>query len=152
MIKIQMQRKSGDFGFEARDENGHLLQTDSSLENGGSDFGFRPMQLLLAALGSCSAIDIVSILKKQRQTINSFEMVIEGEREQGTIPSLWKEVKMLFVVSGDIDAEKAQKACALSIEKYCSVAETLRRGGATIRWELKVKNGQVIGADINKVR
>jgi putative redox protein len=79
-------------------------------------------------------------------------MVIEGEREQGTIPSLWKEVKMLFVVSGDIDAEKAQKACALSIEKYCSVAETLRRGGATIRWELKVKNGQVIGADINKVR
>lgn len=138
MITIRMERQSGDYGFVALDGNGHRLQTDSSAENGGTDFGYRPMQLLLAALGSCSAIDVVGILKKQRQTIGGFRMEIGGEREPGAVPSLWKAVHVSFLLQGDIDEEKARKACALSIEKYCSVAETLRRAGATITWQLTV--------------
>ena len=43
---IEMERKTGDFGFQAKDENGHILHTDSSIENGGSNYGFRPMQLI----------------------------------------------------------------------------------------------------------
>lgn len=74
MNRIEMERKTGDFGFQAKDENGNILQTDSSIENGGSNYGFRPMQLILAGLGSCSAIDMVSILKKQRQTIDNFKI------------------------------------------------------------------------------
>ena len=138
MISIQMERVEGDFGFEARDQNGHLLRMDSSTEHGGNGSGLRPMQVLLAALGGCSAIDVVSILKKQRQSIESFKIKIEGEREEGTTPSLWKKVKINFDLAGAIDADKAKKACALSIEKYCSVAETLRRAGAEIRWDLNV--------------
>src|SRR5664279_87895 len=137
---IEMERKTGDFGFEAKDENGNILHSDSSIENGGSNYGFRPMQLLLSALGSCSAIDIVSILKKQRQTVEEFRIRIEGEREQNTIPSLWKSVAVLFELQGNIDIEKAKKATALSIEKHCSVAETLRRGGTEITWHVKVVN------------
>ena len=144
MIRIQMERRSGDFGFEARDEGGHLLHTDSSRENGGNDYGFRPMQLLLAALGSCSAIDIVSILKKGRQQIDAFEIVIEGERESGGLPSLWKEVRMQFFLTGALQEGLTYRACALSIEKYCSVAETLRRAGASIRWELRINNKTII--------
>jgi putative redox protein len=143
MIKISLERTQGDYGFEALDEKGHSLLTDSSSENGGLDAGFRPMQLLLAALGSCSAIDIVGILKKQRQQIGDFRMEIEGEREPGVIPSLWKKIAIQFHLSGEIDQEKAERAAALSIEKYCSVAETLRRAGATITWRVNVKNKQL---------
>lgn len=95
------------------------------------------MQLLLAALGSCSAIDIVSILKK-RETIDHFKIEVKGEREKDVIPSLWKEVSVTFFLWGDVDAEKAKKAADLSIEKYCSVAETLRRSGTNITWKTKI--------------
>src|SRR5688572_11062887 len=117
MIKILMERKQGEFGFEARDENGHIIQTDSNKENGGTDFGFRPMQLLLVALGSCSAIDIVQILKKQRQKIEDIHITIEGEREENVIPSLWKNIFMSFRLEGDLGEEKGLRACDLSIEK-----------------------------------
>lgn len=135
---IEMERKTGDFGFQAKDENGNILQTDSSIENGGSNYGFRPMQLLLAGLGSCSAIDMVSILKKQRQTVEGFKIKIAGEREKNKIPSLWKSVEITFELQGNIDTEKARKAASLSMEKHCSVAETLRRGGTEITWNVKV--------------
>ncbi|MEI9955176.1 MAG: OsmC family protein [Ferruginibacter sp.] len=65
MIEINLHRVSGDFGFEAKDANGHTVHMDTSDESGGQNFGFRPMQMLLAGLGGCSAIDIVMILKKQ---------------------------------------------------------------------------------------
>jgi putative redox protein len=137
-MKITLERKSGTFGFEAKDEAGHLLQTDSSLQNGGSDFGFRPMQLLLAALGGCSAIDMAGILQKQKQEITDFSIEIDGEREPDVTPSLWKKVNVTFQLSGAIDADKANRAADLSMQKYCSVAETLRRGGTEITWTTKV--------------
>lgn len=124
--------------MEAKDEAGHLIQTDTSLANGGTDFGFRPMQLLLVALGSCSAIDLVSILNKQRQKIDDFSIEIHGEREKEVVPSLWKSVSVAFHLTGEIDSDKAEKAAALSMEKYCSVAETLRRSGTSITWAIKV--------------
>lgn len=144
MVTIRLSRNSAPFGFEVVDEKAHTLHTDSSSESGGGDAGFRPMQLLLGALGACSGIDIVSILQKQKQEIEVFEMEISGEREQGVTPSLWKEVHVVFQLSGSIDFEKAQRAADLSMEKYCSVAETLRRAGTKISWKVKVngKHGQ----------
>ena len=138
MIEITLNRVQGDYGFEAKDALGHIVQTDSSIENGGENYGARPMQLLLMGLGSCSGIDIVSILKKQRQTVEGFSINIKGEREKGKEPSLWTKVHVVFELKGAIDEEKAKKACALSVDKYCSVAETLRRAGAEITWEVKV--------------
>ena len=138
MIEINVNRKYGDFGFEAKDVNGHTIQMDTSPESGGDNFGIRPMQVLLMGMGGCSAIDIVMILKKQRQTIDDFSMKIEGEREDTKDPSLWKNVNIVFELKGDIDIDKAERACELSINKYCSVAETLRRGGTRITWEVRV--------------
>jgi putative redox protein len=143
MIQVTLERRGGDFGFEAKDEKGHCLQTDTSLENGGIDFGFRPMQLLLAALGSCSAIDLMTILKKQKQRVDIFRIEIQGEREKDVIPSLWKQINVRFYLSGMIDPDKAEKAATLSMEKYCSVTETLRRAGAAITWETVVNTDQL---------
>lgn len=96
------------------------------------------MQLLLAALGSCSAIDLISILNKHKQQVTGLRIEINGEREKNAVPSLWQAVSVTFHVSGEVDAEKAERAAALSMEKYCSVAETLRRAGTNITWETKV--------------
>jgi putative redox protein len=138
MIEINVNRKEGDFGFEAVDGGGHIIRMDTSPESGGMNFGSRPMQVLLMGMGGCSAIDIVMILKKQRQTIDSFSMKILGEREVGKEPSLWENVKIMFELTGNIDIDKAERACELSMKKYCSVAETLRRGGTNLSWEVKV--------------
>ncbi|CAA9507473.1 MAG: OsmC/Ohr family protein [uncultured Segetibacter sp.] len=138
MVKIELSRAEGDFGFEAKDANGHTVKMDSNPDSGGVNFGVRPMQLLLMALGGCSGIDIVSILKKQRQTIEAFDMKIEGEREAGAEPSLWKAVNIVFELKGNIDIDKARRACELSMDKYCSVAETMRRAGCDITWDVKV--------------
>jgi putative redox protein len=136
MVKVELERVNEAFGFEAKDANGHTLKIDTSPETGGENFGVRPMQLLLMGLGGCSGIDVLSILKKQRQTVTGFHMYIEGEREKGSDPSLWKTIDIVFELKGKIDKDKAEKACSLSMEKYCSVSETLRKAGANISWKV----------------
>jgi putative redox protein len=136
MSKIELSRVKGDFGFEAKDENGHTVRMDSSPESGGWDFGVRPMQMLLMGLGGCSAIDVITILKKQRQEVKEYKMIINGDREKGKEPSLWKDISIEFHLYGDIDEDKANKAVELSINKYCSVAATLGKAGAEINWKV----------------
>jgi putative redox protein len=140
MVTINISRTQADYGFEAVDEAGKIVHMDTSPDGGGNDYGIRPMQALLMALGGCSGIDIVSILKKQRQEFTNIKMIISGEREQNKIPALWEKVHVHFQIIGNVDAEKAKHAASLSIEKYCSVAETLRRSGCTITWDIEVTN------------
>lgn len=140
MIEIAVNRVAGDFGFEATDAAGHVVKMDTNSDGGGINFGVRPMQLLLMGLGGCSGIDIVSILKKQRQTVEGFSMKIEGDRFAGKEPSLWEKVHIIFELKGNIDLEKARKACELSMDKYCSVGETLRASGTTLSWQVNVTN------------
>lgn len=138
MALIVLKRVDDAFAFEASDTNNHSLRMDAAEATGGHNSGIRPMQTLLAALGGCSGVDIVSILQKQRQKIDSFEMQIDGERESGKEPSLWKEIRILFSFTGEVDREKAEKACALSVDKYCSVAATLRAAGCNITWNIAI--------------
>ena len=140
MIQIDINRLGGDYGFEATDANGHKVRMDTSDEGGGTNFGVRPMQLLLMSIGGCSGIDIVTILKKQRQPIESFSMKIGGDRQKDVIPALWEKIHIVFELTGNIDPDKARKACELSVDKYCSVAKTLRLAGANINWTVTVNN------------
>ena len=133
MPTIKLSREHGDFGFVASDENGHTIKMDSSPESGGQNFGVRPMQTLLMGLGGCSAIDVISILKKQRQEVTDYKMTISGEREKGKEPSLWQSINVEFHLYGDIDPDKASRAVDLSVNKYCSVAATLMGAGAVIK-------------------
>ena len=138
MVHVEITRVHNDYGFEGKDSSGHTVKMDSSPDSGGQDFGIRPMQMLLMGLGGCSGIDVVSILKKQKQTIEGIRILIDGERESGKEATRWKEVRMLFELKGSIDPEKANRACALSVEKYCSVAATLMGAGCQIQWETKI--------------
>jgi putative redox protein len=147
MINIEINRVNGDYGFEAKDAAGHVVRIDTSPETGGQNFGVRPMQMLLMGLGGCSGIDIVSILKKQRQELVDLKATIEGERESGKEPSLWQDVKIKFELTGNLDKEKAERAVALSMEKYCSVAETMRRAGCNLTWEVIIHQKEIAKAE-----
>ncbi|MGX5819055.1 OsmC family protein [Chitinophaga lutea] len=139
-MKIALQRIDDGFNMEAVDEQGHKVLMDSSIENGGKNNGVRPMQMLIMGLGGCSAIDVVMILKKQRQEITDFRIEIEADREKGKEPSLWEKAHIVFHISGKVDADKAARAVELSMNKYCSVAETLRQGNTQLTWEVKLNS------------
>jgi putative redox protein len=124
-MKIEIERLNQAFHMRAHNENGASIDIDSSTDHGGNDLGFRPMQLLLAGIGGCSAIDIIEILRKQRQDLQDIKITIDGEREKGKTPALWETIHIHYRLYGLIDANKAKQAIELSINKYCSVAKTL---------------------------
>ena len=136
MDRIEVKRVDDAYAFLATDSNGNTARMDASTAIGGHNSGIRPMQSILMGLGGCGGVDIISILKKQKQDIHDFRMVIEGERETGKEPSLWKEVHIHFYFTGKVEAGKAEKAVALSLNKYCSVAATLRAAGCNISWTI----------------
>jgi len=127
MVKIELSRLNDAFHLEAVNELGNSVHIDASPDIGGANKGMRPMQLLLAAMGSCSSIDIISILKKQKQDLRDIKVTVTGEREKNTVPSLYTEVHVHFRLYGNLDPDKVQKAVSLSVEKYCSVAKTLEK-------------------------
>lgn len=124
-MKINIKRIDDDFNMEATNEDGNTLLMDGAPDIGGHSKGMRPMQLLLAAVGGCSAIDVILILKKQKQIIESFEIEVDGEREKIEDYSLFKDICLHFKIKGEVDPDKAERAVKLSVEKYCSVSKTL---------------------------
>lgn len=127
MIKVEINRVDTDFRMEALNEKGNSIIMDAGEADGGHDSGFRPMQLLLAALGGCSAIDLIAILRKQREPLNDVKITVTGEREAGKVPALYTEAHIHFKLFGAVNPEKAERAVALSVDKYCSVAKTLEK-------------------------
>ena len=94
------------------------------------------MELMLAALGSCSATDIVLILAKKRQKLESLEIVIEGERAADP-PTVWKKLEMVYRLRGKLEEKAVKDAINLSLEKYCGAAATLRKTAElTFRYEI----------------
>ena len=141
MIKIELNRLNDAFHFAAENESGITVHLDSSPDSGGTNQGMRPMQMLLAAMGGCSAIDIILILNKQRQVLKDLKITVTGEREKNAIPSLFKTVHAHYRFFGDLDKDKVEKAISLSIEKYCSVSQTLEKAGATITYSFEIISG-----------
>ncbi len=138
-MKITLNRVNDNFHFEMKNERGHIVNIDSRPEFGGNDKGASPMELVLMAVAGCSAIDMISILKKQRQEITSFKAEVEGERLQVGEAKPFKDIYLVFYLEGKIIAEKAARAAQLSFEKYCSVSKTLEPT-ATIHYKV-VLNG-----------
>ncbi len=139
MIKVELNRLNDAFHMEARNEQGSVVHIDASPDIGGENLGMRPMQLLLAAFGGCSVIDIINILKKQRQDLQDVKVTVTGEREKDVVPSLYTEVHVHFKLFGNLDKDKAEKAVSLSVDKYCSVAKTLEKS-AKVTYSFEIIN------------
>jgi putative redox protein len=137
-MRIELKRLDDAFNFEAVSETGNIALMDAGENIGGQNKGVRPMQMLIMGVGGCSAIDIVMILKKQKQVIESFDITIDAEREQAKEPALWETIQIHFKLKGQIEIEKAERAVKLSMEKYCSVSKTLELAGAKITYKVSV--------------
>lgn len=116
-----------DMHMEAQNEEGGLIRMDGSTEIGGLEGGFSPMQLLLAGVGGCSAIDIIGILKKQRQDLQDLSVEVDGDRQSKEEYSEFTNIHIKYTFTGDLDAAKVERAINLSLEKYCSVSKTLEK-------------------------
>jgi len=116
--------------FVATDSVGHSIVMDASKQVGGEGSGFSPLQLLLAALGGCTGIDIVDIMRKQRQQVDDLEIMVSGERVEEP-PRVYKKIHVEYRVKGrDIKEKAVQRAIRLSEDKYCSVGAMLKAKAA----------------------
>jgi putative redox protein len=138
-MKVEIKRINDAVLFEAVNETGNTFHIDGSSDIGGVNGGFRPTQLLLAAAGSCSSIDVIEILKKQKQPLEDLKVTIEGEKEKGVVPSLFRKIHLHFTLKGNLDKEKVERAINLSAEKYCSVIKTLEHV-ATVTHSYSIEN------------
>ena len=113
------------------------VHIDGSPDIGGLSLGVRPMEMVLMALGSCSSLDLVSILKKQKQDLKDFSVSVEAERREQT-PAIFTKIHLTFLLSGEIDPAKAERAAELAVKKYCSVYDMLAAGGVEITYSLQI--------------
>ena len=109
----------------ATDAAGHSFVLDAKSDTGGSDAGFRPIDLVMVALAGCAAMDIVSILKKKRADLRSFRAEMEGERATEH-PMRLTRIRVRFIANKEVRIADLQRAMELSRDKYCSVAGTLK--------------------------
>jgi putative redox protein len=124
---------AGQQKFVATGPSGHRIALDSDRE---SNSGPGPMELVLVALGACTATDIVIILEKKRQKVEELEVICSGERATEP-PTVWVKLDILFRLRGKLDETAVQRAIALSEEKYCSVAATLKKT-AKLSWRYEI--------------
>jgi len=111
--------------FVGQASSGHAIVIDGDAAHEGSDTGLRPTELLLIALGSCSGMGIVSILKKKKQDVSGLEIVVKGEKAE-SYPQKFTGITMEFMVRGhNLSEEAVKRSVELSMEKYCVVKATL---------------------------
>jgi putative redox protein len=110
--------------FIGTDDEGHSVVYDSADEG---QRGIGPMRALLTSLGACSGMDVVSILKKRKQDLRSLKVLVRGRRaKEHGYPNPWAAIEVKYVLSGSMKPELVKAAIDDSMEKFCSVAATLR--------------------------
>ena len=135
-MKIKLIHKS-DYHSKIENQNGNSIDIDNKSDI--SPKGVSPMELPLMGVAGCSSIDIISILKKQKQKFSNLFIEVEGKREGNELPSLFKEIHAKVYIEGDVNSKKAYKASELSFTKYCSVSKTLE-ATANISFSVYVNN------------
>lgn len=125
MYKLKVDLLDNGFHFLGTNARGNTVHMGTSVEEGGSGQGAGPMELLIMAVGGCSGIDILSILRKGRQQVDSFSVDLTAERAEDEVPSLFTKIHAHYTLTGELESEKVRRAIELSIQKYCSVSKTL---------------------------
>src|ERR1700726_1746154 len=123
----------GEEKFVATSPSGHAMAIDSDRESNKAP---GPMELLLMALGACTATDVVIVLQKKRQKLESLEVICSGERAPEP-PAVWTKLEVLYRLRGRLDDAAVKHAIELSDEKYCSVSATLNKS-ATLTWRYEI--------------
>jgi putative redox protein len=127
----------GDLRLVARSGSGHRIVLDNSV----GDAGMRPAELVPVALAGCTAMDVLTILRKKRQTVTHYEVRASGEQADDH-PNAFTRIDVVHVVEGpSIDLEAVRRAIELSATRYCSVGSTLASGITEIHHAYLVRDG-----------
>lgn len=127
----------GNMAFET-EVNGHRIKIDATPEVGGDDLGPRPKLLMLSALGGCTGMDVVSLLRKMRVDFEGVNVIVEGDLTEEH-PKHFYKMHVIYEVTGkDLPLDKIQKAVSLSEERYCGVSASYRKA-MEITSEIRLK-------------
>ncbi|MBK7408138.1 MAG: OsmC family protein [Saprospirales bacterium] len=135
-ITIQRLTEEEPFHLRATNDLGNTVDIDGSPEIGGNNQGMRPMQLLLTSMGTCSAMDIIHLLRKQRQGLRDLKVSVKGDRVD-THPRIFERVHLHFDLYGALDAPKVERAVSLSVEKYCTAIKMVEKV-ATVTYDYTI--------------
>ncbi len=134
-MQVTVQRAKG-ATFIAKGDSNHWVVLDSDEKFGGSNAASRPMEMLLIALGSCTAMDVESLINKMRTPASDLRVEIRAERKADH-PKVFTKIHLTFIFSGDnLNKANIAKAVRLSQEKYCSVTVMLSQA-VDISYEIK---------------
>jgi putative redox protein len=129
---------AGEALFLGESGSGHAVVMDGPPDAGGRNLGIRPMEMLLIGLGGCSNFDVVSILRKGRQPVESCEVFLDAERADEE-PKVFTKIHLHFVVRGrGLKEAQVKRAVELSAEKYCSASIMLGRAGVDISHDYEI--------------
>jgi putative redox protein len=123
--------------FTAQTGSGHVAVMDGAPDGGGNNLAPRPMELLLAGTGGCTAYDVVLILKRGRHAVRGCTVSMQAERAQ-TDPKVFTSIAFKFTVTGkNLPVAAVERAVQLSHEKYCSASAMLEEKVA-MTWSVEV--------------
>ncbi|MFZ6018754.1 MAG: OsmC family protein [Chloroflexota bacterium] len=130
----------GDLTFVGSADSGFSLVMDTFKEVGGNESGFRPVELIAIGVAGCTGMDVISILKKKRQEVTDFEVLVHATRA-AEHPKKITHMLIEYVVTGkNIDPAAVERAVQLSEEKYCPSIATIRNN-VTIENKIVIKEG-----------
>ncbi len=139
--KTAIVRLDGDGGgagtaLRATTGSGHELVMDTA----AGDTGPRPSELLVVAQAGCTALDVLSVLRKKRQAFDRYEVRVAGEQREGEHPDVFERLRIVHVVEGDVSVEAVRRAIELSATRYCTVTGNLASGVAEIHHAYVVRD------------
>ena len=118
--------------------SGHVI----TMDNADGDRGPRPAELLLVAQAGCTAMDVISILRKKRQAFSRYGIRVVGDQRDDPHPHVFEGIRIVHVVEGDVDVDAVRRAIELSATKYCTVGANLASGVAEIRHAYVVRDAR----------
>lgn len=121
-----------------KSDSNHWVTLDSVKSFGGAEAATKPMELVLIALGGCTAMDVLSILKKMREDVRDFDVNLDAEKAEGH-PSVFTKIHLHYIIKGkNIKSENVNKAIELSMNQYCSVSAMLKKS-VDVKWDFEIQ-------------
>ena len=140
-MKISLKRINDNYLFETVNERGNIVLLDNKSD--AEPKGSSPMDLILRGIAGCRSIDVVMILKKQQHELEDLQVEVEGFREDGAIPNVFRKIHLNFILKGEVPAAKVERAVKLSMDKYCSVSKMLEKA-AEISYSIQLNDKKIL--------
>ncbi|WP_299711935.1 OsmC family protein [uncultured Tenacibaculum sp.] len=140
-MNIQLKNYNKHLLFEAKNQTGYSLLVGQTQDETSVN-AIRPMELMLVSLASCSSVDVVKILNKQKIYDFDYNVSIDATRKEDEIPSIFQDITITYSFNGTISSAKVKKATSLAVEKYCSVAKIIEQT-AKINYKIILNNEEI---------